>query len=271
MMVKCGNCGVEVSESFDLCPNCGSDLKSSSQDTVSSSNNVCSNCGSDVPEGVNFCPDCGNKIDLENINKCKQCGAELLENVLFCPICGNKADNIKKKKDIFCPNCGTKMDNDALFCDECGTNIKTGMSTNNSKHYTNNNSMGNIDLFSILIPSILCLIASIILSLIGLFIGLSQYSFILAIVLSVGFFAGTIDNENNALISGVVVGFILGLLEFTLVDVMFGKYVAVAYEWFLGSNIIILVILGAIIGYVSNKYFKENIREIINNLGISWL
>ena len=85
-MVKCRNCGVEVSDSFDLCPNCGSNLKVSSQNNNETHSGVliCSGCGNEVPGGVNFCPDCGEKMEqIEDINKCNKCGSKLPENVLF--------------------------------------------------------------------------------------------------------------------------------------------------------------------------------------------
>ena len=98
-MVKCRNCGVEVSDSFDLCPNCGSNLKVSSQNNNETHFGVliCSGCGNEVHGGVNFCPDCGEKMEqIEDINKCNKCGSKVPENVLFCPVCGEKAEKITK-------------------------------------------------------------------------------------------------------------------------------------------------------------------------------
>ena len=100
---------------------------------------------------------------------------------------------------------------------------------------------------------------------------MSWLSFIFAIIISVGFFAGTIDNDANAIISGITAGIILGILEFPVVSFTFGYFVAGIYEGIFGSNLIILIILGAITGYLSNTFLKENIRSIVDKWGLSWL
>ena len=132
-------------------------------------------------------------------------------------------------------------------------------------------SPANIDFMDILMPSLFALIFSVIFSLIGLSLRLSWFSFILAIILSVGFFAGTIKNEFSALISGLVVGLVLGSLEFTLVNAVFGSFGAALYKGFFGSSQIILMILGAVVGYISKMFLKDSIRGILDNLGISRL
>lgn len=44
----CDNCGEELPEDGDICPNCGEDIE-----------NQCSNCGHDLSGDENFCPNCG--------------------------------------------------------------------------------------------------------------------------------------------------------------------------------------------------------------------
>lgn len=275
-MVKCNNCGLQLSGDYDMCPNCGSKLDNSSDTNVenTSINLTCEKCGSSVPEGVNFCPDCGNKIEIKpNVVLCEKCGSELPENILFCPNCGQKATQVRNASFKTCPNCGTKLDDDASFCDECGTNLETNKRTddadsnpNQQSNFVNNESKDKINFNSILIPSLLALIVAVILSLIGLFLRLSWFSFILAIIISVGFFAGIIDNELNALTSGLIVGLCLGSLENTLVKAVFGTFASNLYKGLFGSSIIVLIIVGAVVGYLSNMFLKDTIMGILNKI-----
>ena len=76
--------------------------------------------------------------------KCSKCGFKLPENVLFCPNCGEAANNIKK--DNICPNCGQKLGVGSVFCDECGTNLKTGETQKSSTPPMDNAQKGIITL-----------------------------------------------------------------------------------------------------------------------------
>ncbi len=110
-------------------------------------------------------------------------------------------------------------------------------------------------------PTIVELIAAIILSIIGVWIGLSWASFIIAILISVGFFAGLVDNEANAVVSGFFVGLILGILENPIIGFVWGSFAAGLYEWVYGGQIPVLIILRIIIAYVSNIYLKRIYRR----------
>lgn len=269
-MVKCNSCGLDVDDNFENCPNCGSSLKSVNQDISDEKNDIfkCSSCGNEISPSDDFCTHCGNKIGNEDESlKCGSCGAQLPQNTLFCPSCGSKVDRPKKIIQIrSCPNCGVKIeDDDMLFCQECGTNINTG-EIPKQEVVSQRSFIDKIDLAKLIKPVVFATISLIILSLIvGLLIGFSWLSFVIAIILSVGFFAGTIDNEANAIIFGLIIGIILGLLETPLVDFMYGAFVAGFYKGFFGSNIILFIIVGIITAYISNVYFKDNIQNIINN------
>lgn len=266
-MVKCSSCGLEVSDDLENCPNCGNDLiKSDVIEEEVIGPLICNNCGAEVEEGVSFCPKCGNKMESEEETslKCENCGAELPENTLFCSTCGTKVNKVKKVNKKLCPNCGSEVDDTVTFCNECGANIFTG-EKNKQEIVSTNSFVDKIDLNTIIKPSGIALITSIILSLIGLLIGLSWLSFIIAIILSMGFFAAAIDNEANAILSGLIVGLILGLLENPLVEFVFGAFAAGFYEGFLGGHLILIVILGIVMAYVSNVYLKENILNITDN------
>lgn len=266
-MVKCNNCGITVSKDSENCPNCGNDLINSDENQSSSDNNININsdkCGAELSFNNDFYHSCGNKFENEDKNlKCRNCGSELYENVLFCPTCGSKVIFSKKIIQIkTCPNCRKEVENDVEFCPECGTNIGSDGKTNHESVPTSFENKINLE--KIIKPSIIALVVSIILSLLGLFIGFSWFSFILAVILTVGFFAGIIDNEVNAIIFGLFVGLILGILEIQLVELIYGAFVARFYEGFFGEHLIILMIFGVIVAYISNMFLKETIGDIIS-------
>lgn len=269
-MVKCSNCGLDVKNDLKNCPNCGNALIESEDNIqdIKKETLICSNCGEELNENNSFCPSCGDKVEKDHSNlKCWNCGSELSENTLFCSVCGTKVDNIKNnavKTTKTCPNCGFKVDDDTTFCENCGTNITDG-EMNKQEIISQNPFLEKINLNTIIKPSIIALVAAIVLSLFGLLIGFSWFSFIIAIILSAGFFAGTIDNEANAIVFGLIVGLLLGLLENPLVELIFGAFVGGFYDWFYGGHLILIVILGVIVAYASNMYFKENILKIIGN------
>ena len=248
-MVKCSNCGVEVADSFDLCPNCGRNLNKSIESTNESnnaSNSKCESCGSDLPDNVLFCPTCGLKLN-EDVSKSEE------------------------KSAHFCPNCGQTLEDGVVFCPECGADITSGEIKQNIQYNDNRSFFEKINLGYIVLPTVVALIIVIILSLIGLFIGFSWLSFIIAMILGVGFFGGTINNESNATISGLIVGLILGLVEIPLVQFVFGAFLAGFYKGFFGGQLLTLLIIGAVMGYVSNMYLKDTIQGIAVKIGIPWI
>ncbi|WP_295589791.1 zinc-ribbon domain-containing protein [uncultured Methanobrevibacter sp.] len=266
-MVKCGNCGLDVSDDLENCPNCGSSLvKSEEINEVADTEIVCGNCGAQLKENESFCPSCGSEVKIEEDDslKCESCGSNLPENTLFCPTCGTKVENVQKANKKNCPNCGAEIEDDITFCDKCGANVFTG-EKNKQELVTAGSFAEKINLSTIIKPSIVALIVALILSVIGLLIGFSWFSFVIAIILSVGFFGAAIDNEANAIIFGLIVGLILGLLENPLVEFTYGAFVAGFYEGFFGGHLILIVILGAVMAYVSNKYLKESILGLTDN------
>ena len=269
-MVKCSRCGVEIADSFDICPNCGSNLVESQTPAESSEDLKCPSCGELLQPDEDFCTACGTKVG-NDLNRCEKCGSEVQDGVLFCPTCGTKVKQpqITQPANI-CPNCGFKLEEDSAFCPECGTKLQTG---ENHSIPTNNSNQGFIDkinLNNIVKPTLVALILSIILSIIGVLIGFSWVAFVIAVILSVGFFAGLIDNEANAVVSGLLVGLILGFLENSIIQFCLGRFAARLYEWFFGSQIIFLVIVAVIVAYVSNMFLKSTIQDIVGD-SLSWL
>ena len=53
-LIKCTECGHEVSDKALMCPNCGCLLEKKS---------VCSDCGQPLPKGVDVCPNCGCPVE----------------------------------------------------------------------------------------------------------------------------------------------------------------------------------------------------------------
>ena len=266
-MVKCDRCGVEVADSFENCPNCGNPLTDSPSETPVESHGerVCGNCGAKLKDDATFCSSCGSEVVDDG--KCESCGSEVPQNVLFCPTCGAKVKQKQLPKEVLtCPNCGFRVDSETVFCPECGSNVKTG----EKSAVENKAFMDKINLNSILKQAIVSLVVAIVLSSIGLLMGLSWISFIIAVILSVTFFAGLVDNEANALVLGLFVGLILGILENPLVGFWYGALAAGVYDWIFGGQILLLIILGVICGYFSNIYLKENIRKIAGNFA-AWL
>ncbi|WP_405304594.1 zinc-ribbon domain-containing protein [Methanobrevibacter sp.] len=274
-MAKCNRCGIDITGDWNICPNCGNDLTGAAEspEPQSGDNITCSNCGATLKEDAAFCDKCGNKVDEANeVPKCEGCGSEIPENVLFCPTCGAKIEQKQPEINKECPNCGFIVNQGTTFCPECGSNIFTGEKTKEMIQSSDSDKgfVDKINLNTILKPTVITLIVSIILSSLGLLIGFSWVSFIIAIIISVGFFAGLVDNEANAIVMGAIVGLILGILENPLVEFWYGSFVAGLYEWFFGGQILLLIILGIICAYVSNVYLKKNIREIAGNFA-SWL
>ena len=61
-MVKCSNCGTEVSDEAKFCNNCGSEIVVE-EPVNDNGTKFCSNCGYEMPQATKFCPECGTPID----------------------------------------------------------------------------------------------------------------------------------------------------------------------------------------------------------------
>ena len=269
-MVRCSRCGVEIDDSFETCPNCGNNLAQQKTAAESSDESACSNCGEPLKLDAEFCSKCGTKVKANDSNRCEQCGAEIPDGVLFCATCGAKVKQQQKPQARICRNCGFRLDEDTAFCPECGTNFQTGEMANLPVKSQNKGFIDRININTLIRPTIAALVVAVVLSIIGVLIGLSWVSFIIAIILSMGFFGGLIDNDANAVVSGLFVGLVLGLLENPIIEFCWGTLAARFYEWFFGSQIIFLIILGIITAYISNVFLKSKIQGIVGDR-LSWL
>lgn len=274
-MVRCSRCGVEVADSFDMCPNCGNSLAEPQGAVNETSGDLtCANCGAPINNDADFCSECGTKVEQDNSNRCDSCGSEVPDGVLFCPTCGRKVRQVQppqeSKQVHICRNCGFQIEEEVTFCPECGVNIFTGEKPEIQSASPNQSFTDKINFNKIIKPTIVTLIGAVLLSIIGVWIGLSWVSFIIAILISVGFFAGLIDNEANAMVSGFFVGLVLGILENPIIEFVWGSFAAGLYEWVFGGQILLLIVLGIIMAYVSNVYLKKNIQGIAGNF-LSWI
>ena len=49
----------------------------------------CPNCGTDVSDKAKQCPNCGETLQTQKVVKvCEECGYELDDNATICPKCG---------------------------------------------------------------------------------------------------------------------------------------------------------------------------------------
>lgn len=265
-MVKCSKCGVENKETSEFCHNCGNKLTGSSdvKGTIK-----CSGCGAELNANATFCPKCGKKVDGANL--CRSCGSEIPGDVAFCPSCGTKVAFNQNHKA--CTNCGAPLDGESIFCPECGSNVQTGIKNASPAQANSQINQGFLDRldFNILVkPTIVAVIFSLILASIGVIIGLSWLSFILAVIISTVFIAGLIKDDANAIVMGLFTGLILGLLENPIIQFWWGIYAAAAYEWLFGGQILLLIILGIVFAFIGNMYFKQNIQEF-SQKHLKWL
>lgn len=266
-MVKCSKCGIENKETSEFCHNCGNKLTESLdvKDTIR-----CSGCGAELNANATFCPKCGKKV--ENASVCKSCGAEIPDGVAFCPNCGTKVESNQKNQNA-CTNCGAPLEEESIFCPECGCNVQTGIKNPNPAPVNpqiNQSFLDRLDFNILLKPTIFAVIFALILASIGVIIGLSWLSFIIAIIISTVFFAGLIKDDANAIVMGLFTGLILGLLENPIIQFWWGIYAAAAYEWLFGGQILLLIILGIVFAFIGNMYFKQNIQEF-SQKHLKWL
>ena len=229
-MVKCPNCGKEADSKF--CPNCGEKLQVKT---------VCPHCNEEIEEDTNFCPECGEKIE------------EKTKNTTY------------SKNKRYCTNCSEELDDDeAIFCSNCGQKIESSVNSHN------NGIIENIDFKRLIIVSILGFIITFVLGIIFAFIiGLTgqksigyPIALIIAAVLGVGFFASFFKDILNSGLTGIIIGFLLGLLANTCISISSGFQFS--YELFSGYEIIIFTVLGLIMAFISNKFLRDIILKYID-------
>lgn len=135
-IVRCEECGAEVSIQSAFCNACGAPMpKRVPEKQIDENMVICSACGKAVKKGNRFCTYCGNPMQVvnqtqeKNITRiCPKCGEETNESdSLFCNSCGTKLiekDSAPISLEKRCPNCGfTTTDEEVAFCTECGSKL----------------------------------------------------------------------------------------------------------------------------------------------------
>ena len=56
----------------------------------------CPECGHQISDMAGSCPNCGVTIH-GNIRKCPKCGNIYLKGQAFCPVCGESSNNVRPK------------------------------------------------------------------------------------------------------------------------------------------------------------------------------
>ncbi len=90
--------------------------------------------------------------------------------------------------------------------------------------------------------------------------------FVIAIVISVGLCAAPVDNEINATISGFLAGLILGMLETSIVELVFGSFVAAFYAYYVGNHTLLLVLCGVLVAFFSNIFLRKPATSIVTKI-----
>ena len=230
-MVKCPKCGREADSKF--CPNCGEKLQKKT---------VCPHCNEEIEDDTNFCPECGEKIEEKVKTK--------------------KISNDKDKK--YCPNCNEELDEEeAVFCSNCGQRIEADENSVNGI-------IESIDFKRLIIVSIIGFIITFVLGIIFAYIiGLTGQKSIgypialtIAVVLGTGFFASFFKDILNSGLTGIIIGFLFGLLANTCIEISSGFQFT--YDLFSGYEIIIFTVLGLVLAFIANKFLRDIILKYID-------
>lgn len=99
-LVKCENCGAEVSAQATYCDGCGAEMprKKELEDMVR-----CDSCGAYMPKESKFCKECGMPFPSQENESAPKEGAKAPNGI--CPICGAPL----KEGASFCSKCGYRL------------------------------------------------------------------------------------------------------------------------------------------------------------------
>lgn len=142
--LTCPQCGsVEYSTDAKFCRDCGSTLKPKSVMIP------CGSCGEQISDSSRFCPSCGASVEREkesgetvrlpnsissNPKTCPSCNAFCKQNDKFCDNCGSSLNeeksphspsSIPKVELMYCKVCDEESsDLSCIFCEECGNKLE---------------------------------------------------------------------------------------------------------------------------------------------------
>lgn len=92
-LIKCEDCGKEISDKAESCPNCGCPVELKNEKII------CEDCGKEIDVKCKSCPNCGCPIEANNsYYVCEKCGTIVDKDALSCPNC-NEYFEIKYSKN----------------------------------------------------------------------------------------------------------------------------------------------------------------------------
>lgn len=91
--------------------------------------------------------------------------------------------------------------------------------------------------------------------------GLTVFAFPVAVILSVIILAANMKNRNDAIVMGLVVGILTGLLQSPVISLFMGKMSGAWFDTYIGSQVFLLIILGIAAAYFGNAYLKQRINH----------
>ena len=90
--------------------------------------------------------------------------------------------------------------------------------------------------------------------------GLTVVAFPAAVIISVIILSAYMKTRNDAMVMGLLVGVLTGLLQSWVITLFMGKMKGAWFNDYIGSQVFLLVILGIIAAYLGYSYLKQRIH-----------
>ena len=90
--------------------------------------------------------------------------------------------------------------------------------------------------------------------------GLTVVAFPAAVIISVIILSAYMKTRNDAMVMGLLVGVLTGLLQSEVITLFMGKMKGAWFNDYIGSQVFLLVILGIIAAYLGYSYLKPRIQ-----------
>lgn len=90
--------------------------------------------------------------------------------------------------------------------------------------------------------------------------GLTVVAFPAAVIISVIILSTYMKTRNDAMVMGLLVGVLTGLLQSWVITLFMGKMKGAWFNDYIGSQVFLLVILGIIAAYLGYSYLKQRIQ-----------
>ena len=90
--------------------------------------------------------------------------------------------------------------------------------------------------------------------------GLTVVAFPAAVIISVFILSAYMKTRNDAMVMGLLVGVLTGLLQSWVITLFMGKMKGAWFNDYIGSQVFLLVILGIIAAYLGYSYLKQRIH-----------